>query len=155
MRILRCVESSLTTKNSIQSGSSTGSLRPVGGTWARRGRRRSALRTSKRSGRTCVRSASGSGWTNPADVMIGHQVMRTEWESLVDLLRCRATAEPDSDLFAFLPDGEDGAAVTFTRGELDLRARALAARLRDLGLDSGRALLLYLPGLDFIAAFFG
>jgi len=80
---------------------------------------------------------------------------QTEWASLVDLLVGRAAEEPDKDLFAFLADGEDGAAVTITRGELDRRARALAVRLRDLGCDGGRALLLYPPGLEFIAAFFG
>ena len=42
-----------------------------------------------------------------------------------------------------------------TRGELDRRARALAARLQARGLAGRRALLLYPPGLEFIAAFFG
>ena len=46
--------------------------------------------------------------------------------------------------------------MTLTRGELDRRARALAVRLQDLGLDRrSRALLLYPPGLEFITAFFG
>ncbi len=81
--------------------------------------------------------------------------MRTDWASLVDLLRCRALERPDADLFAFLPDGEDAAAVACTRGELDRSARALAVRLRELRLEGQRALLLYPPGLDFIAAFFG
>ncbi len=75
--------------------------------------------------------------------------------SLVDLLRRRAAQGADSALFSFLPDGDDGAEVILTPGELDLRARALATRLQDLGLAGGRALLLYPPGLDFIAAFFG
>ena len=88
--------------------------------------------------------------------MIEPHLNRTEWASLVDLLRSRATALPDAALFAFLPDGEDGTpAATITRGELDRRARALAVRMRDIGLDGARALLLYPPGLDFIAAFFG
>src|SRR5262249_51876091 len=83
-------------------------------------------------------------------IMSGPMASRTEMASLVDLLCCRAAAEPDAALFAFLPDGEDGAAVTFTRGDLDRRARAIAVRLLDLGLENGRALLLYPPGLDFI-----
>jgi amino acid adenylation domain-containing protein len=87
--------------------------------------------------------------------MIESQVTRTECASLVELLRCQVAGGEDSALFAFLPDGEDGAPVTLTRGQLDRRARALAARLQDLGLPGGRALLLYPPGLDFIAAFFG
>ncbi|HZN06889.1 MAG TPA: amino acid adenylation domain-containing protein, partial [Pyrinomonadaceae bacterium] len=42
-----------------------------------------------------------------------------------------------------------------TYGELDLRARAVAACLQDRNLRNERALLLYPPGLDFIVAFFG
>ena len=89
--------------------------------------------------------------------MICRQDKRTEWVSLVDLLRRRAEEEPDADLFAFHPDGEDTAGVTLTRGELDRQACAIAARLQDLEPEPGgaRALLLYPPGLEFIAAFFG
>ncbi len=79
----------------------------------------------------------------------------TEWTSFVELLGLRAREEPDKRLFAFLPDGEDGGAITFTRGELDRRARALAARLQAIGLAGQRALLLYPPGLGFIEALCG
>jgi len=89
------------------------------------------------------------------DPVVRPHLISTKLASLVDLLRRRAAEEPDSALFAFLPDGEDGVAVTLTRGELDRRARAVAAQLQDLGLGGGRALLLYPPGLEFIAAFFG
>ncbi len=75
--------------------------------------------------------------------------------SLVELLRRRADRQPDSDLFHFLPDREDGTEATLTPGELDRHARALATRLQDLGLTGGRALLFYPPGLEFIEAFFG
>jgi amino acid adenylation domain-containing protein len=78
-----------------------------------------------------------------------------EWDSLVELLRHRAEEDRDAELFGFLPDGDDGAAVTMTRGKLDSRARALAVRLQHAGAAGGRALLLYPPGLEFIAAFFG
>jgi acyl-CoA synthetase (AMP-forming)/AMP-acid ligase II len=44
---------------------------------------------------------------------------------------------------------------TAPRPDLDRKARALAVQLRELGLKGGRALLLYPPGLEFIAAFFG
>ncbi len=87
--------------------------------------------------------------------MIRPHVTQPEWASLVDLLRWRAAENADAPLFAFLPDGEDAAGMTITRGELDRRARAVAAQMQDLGLSGGRALLLYPPGLDFIAAFFG
>ena len=66
-----------------------------------------------------------------------------------------AREEPDKCLFAFLPDGEDGGAITLTCAELDRRARALAARLQGLGLAGQRALLLYPPGLGFVEAFCG
>jgi acyl-CoA synthetase (AMP-forming)/AMP-acid ligase II len=79
----------------------------------------------------------------------------TDSATLVELLRRRADREPDSALFRFLPDGEDGAELFLTPGALDLRARALATRLQDRGLTGGRALLVYPPGLEFIAAFFG
>jgi acyl-CoA synthetase (AMP-forming)/AMP-acid ligase II len=44
---------------------------------------------------------------------------------------------------------------TLTYGELDRNARAIAAALRSRGLAGEQALLLYPPGLDYIAAFFG
>ena len=79
----------------------------------------------------------------------------TEADSLVDLLRRRASEDPTAELFSFLPDGEAASAIVLSRGELDRRARALASRLHDRGLAGERALLLYPPGLEFIAAFFG
>ena len=42
-----------------------------------------------------------------------------------------------------------------TWGELDRRAQQVAAALRRASSPGDRALLLYPPGLDFIAAFFG
>ncbi len=89
--------------------------------------------------------------------MTCHDMKCSEWVSLVDLLRRRAQEEPEANLFAFLPDGEDKAGATLTRGELDRQACAIAARLQALDLDScgARALLLYPPGLEFITAFFG
>ena len=42
-----------------------------------------------------------------------------------------------------------------TWGELDRRARAIAAALTEAGAAGERALLLYPPGLDYLAAFFG
>ncbi|TCP59139.1 amino acid adenylation domain-containing protein [Tumebacillus sp. BK434] len=75
-------------------------------------------------------------------------------KSLVDLLRRWTEQQPDHIAYLFLRDGEieDG---RLTYGELDRKARALAAQLQKLGMQGERALLLYQPGLDFIAAFFG
>src|SRR5438046_5327494 len=90
----------------------------------------------------------------PVDSMVRAHETHSELISLVDLLRRRALEEPDRTVFAFLPDGDDGAAATLTRGELDRRARAIAARLQDRGLAEARALLLYPPGLEFIVTVF-
>ena len=49
-----------------------------------------------------------------------------EADSLVALLRRRASEDPTAELFSFLPDGEAAGAIVLTRGELDRRARALA-----------------------------
>ncbi|MET0395204.1 MAG: AMP-binding protein, partial [Longimicrobiaceae bacterium] len=74
--------------------------------------------------------------------------------SLVELLRLRADADPDRVAYTFLLNGEvEEGHVTY--GELDLRARAVAARLQALGARGERALLLYPPGLEYIAALFG
>jgi amino acid adenylation domain-containing protein len=56
--------------------------------------------------------------------------------------------------FTFLVDGE-GAEQSLSYGGLDLRARAVAARLQELGLAGERLLLLFPPGLDYVAAFLG
>ncbi len=74
--------------------------------------------------------------------------------TLVGLLRSRASERPEREAFVFLTDGErEGARLTFA--ELDRRARAIAVVLRESLAPGERALLLYPPGLEFIAAFFG
>jgi acyl-CoA synthetase (AMP-forming)/AMP-acid ligase II len=76
------------------------------------------------------------------------------YASLVDLLRARALCQSDRMAGTFLVDGERGE-ISLTYAGLDERARAIAARLQELELQGQRALLLYPPGLDYIAAFFG
>ncbi len=74
--------------------------------------------------------------------------------TLAGLLRARAAERPERTAFTFLADGEvEGARLTY--GELDRRAQAVAHTLRESLQPGDRALLLYPPGLDFIAAFFG
>src|SRR5262245_27138484 len=75
--------------------------------------------------------------------------------TLVDLLRLRAEEKCDTPAYTFLMDGErEGPRLTY--GEIDIRARTIAATLQAAGLKLGdRALLLYPPCLDFIPAFFG
>jgi acyl-CoA synthetase (AMP-forming)/AMP-acid ligase II len=57
-------------------------------------------------------------------------------------------------VYTFLADGE-GEDAFLTYGELDQRARSLAAMLQGISVPGDRALLLYPPGLDFIIAFMG
>jgi len=75
--------------------------------------------------------------------------------TLVDVLRRRAADQPEKIAYTFLVDGEhEGSWITYR--DLDSSARAIAATLHARGLGPGdRALLLYAPGLEFIAAFFG
>ncbi|HEV7785623.1 MAG TPA: fatty acyl-AMP ligase, partial [Thermoanaerobaculia bacterium] len=70
------------------------------------------------------------------------------------MLRARAEERPNQAAFTFLTDGETEAG-RLTYAELDFRARAVAAALREAVPPGERALLLYPPGLDFIVAFFG
>ena len=77
-----------------------------------------------------------------------------KFSTLVDLLRYRALHQPGQLAFTFLQDGET-ASISLTYQELDRQARAIAAELQSLGVSGERALLLYPPGLEFIAAFFG
>jgi len=74
--------------------------------------------------------------------------------TLVEVLRRRALAGPDRRAYTFLLDGESRE-VHLTYGELDRQARTIAARLQDLDAAGERVLLLYPPGLQYAAAFFG
>ncbi|HEX4959209.1 MAG TPA: amino acid adenylation domain-containing protein, partial [Thermoanaerobaculia bacterium] len=70
------------------------------------------------------------------------------------MLRARAEERAGQVAFTFLADGE-GEAARLTYEGLDAQARAVATVLRETVRPGERALLLYPPGLDFIAAFFG
>lgn len=74
--------------------------------------------------------------------------------SIVELLRWRAERQADQVLYTYLVDGKREE-VSLTFGELDLRARAIAAWLQRAGVAGERVLLLFPPGLEYIAAFFG
>ncbi|HEU4509394.1 MAG TPA: condensation domain-containing protein, partial [Pyrinomonadaceae bacterium] len=80
--------------------------------------------------------------------------MKFEYKTLVELLRARAESQPDRNAYTFLLDGEtDELSVTYR--ELDQRARAIAVHLQRAGAEGQPVLLLYPPGLEYIAAFFG
>jgi acyl-CoA synthetase (AMP-forming)/AMP-acid ligase II len=74
--------------------------------------------------------------------------------SLVEILRHRADQQPQDIAYIFLPD-RDGERMQITYGDLFARAHSLARRLEARGSRGDRAILLFSPGLDFIAAFFG
>ncbi len=78
----------------------------------------------------------------------------SEAQTLVELLRLRASEEAGRDAYTFLADGEREE-VTLTYGELDRRARRIGAWLQANVGAGERVLLLYPPGLAFIEAFFG
>jgi len=78
----------------------------------------------------------------------------SEASTLLDLARVRAREKPSQRAYSFLVDGETEE-LTLTYSELDLRARAIAALLQSKGLQGGRVLLLFPPGLEYIEAFFG
>ncbi len=78
---------------------------------------------------------------------------RTEFSSLVDVLRHRAAEQPNDPAYVFLPDrGAERPSLSFA--ELYARARAVAVSLAERGQKGDRAVLLFSPGLDFIVAFF-
>jgi acyl-CoA synthetase (AMP-forming)/AMP-acid ligase II len=72
--------------------------------------------------------------------------------SFVDVLRARCEGEPARTAFVF--EGDDGTA-RLTYAELDERARSVAAAVEVIGGSGERVLLLYPPGLDYVAALFG
>ncbi len=74
--------------------------------------------------------------------------------NLVELLRGRAAEQPERNIYTFLADST-GAEMDLSFGELDRRARAVAAWLQEAGATDGRVLLLFPVGLDYITAFFG
>ncbi len=76
--------------------------------------------------------------------------------TLVDVLCDRTETHGASLLYRFLLNGEvDGPSLELTYRALDLRARAVAAKLTEAHGHGQRALMLYPAGLDFMVGFFG
>lgn len=75
-------------------------------------------------------------------------------ETLVALLRYRANHQPEQVAYTFLVDGENEK-IHWSYADLDQRADAIATHLQSRTEPGARILLLYPPGLDYIAAFFG
>jgi amino acid adenylation domain-containing protein len=80
--------------------------------------------------------------------------MLNQRATLIDLLRDRAAAEPERDGFLWIADDEH-AVRKLSYSSLDRRARAVAAWLQQNVVAADRVVLLFDPGLDFLAGFFG
>ncbi|GAC49379.1 fatty acyl-AMP ligase [Gordonia aichiensis] len=76
-------------------------------------------------------------------------------DTLLELLRQRAERYEDKVAFAFSYEGDGVRSSEMTFGDLDTRARAIAAELQRQGARGERVLVLCRPGLDHIAGFFG
>ncbi len=74
--------------------------------------------------------------------------------TIVKLLQQHATQLPNQRAYTFLADGETDA-VHLTYQELDQQAQTIGYRLQQQGATGEPVLLLYPPGLEFIAALFG
>ena len=74
--------------------------------------------------------------------------------TFLDVLESRAAGHPDDGAYTFLPDGE-GQEQSANYRQVERRAKAIAAALQSLGAEGGRALLLYPPGLEYVAAVLG
>ena len=80
--------------------------------------------------------------------------MTLQPRTLVQLLRLRALSQPEQLAYTFLADGE-AEEHRLNYAELDREARAIGAWLQSFMSPGERALLIYPPGLEYIAAFFG
>ncbi|HSK81412.1 MAG TPA: fatty acyl-AMP ligase, partial [Thermoanaerobaculia bacterium] len=73
-----------------------------------------------------------------------------------EILENRAAEQGERPAYVFLSYGETGVAEErLTYAELDARARAIGASLQEAGAGGERVALLFPPGADFVASFFG
>jgi acyl-CoA synthetase (AMP-forming)/AMP-acid ligase II len=75
-------------------------------------------------------------------------------DTVLESLLYRAESQADLKAYTFLKDGE-AETGHLTYGQLAQQAQAIAAQLQSLGAAGQTAILLYPPGLEFIAAFLG
>ncbi|MGZ2745006.1 hybrid fatty acyl-AMP ligase/type I polyketide synthase [Burkholderia stagnalis] len=78
----------------------------------------------------------------------------TKFRTVTEILQFRGKVEPEKTAFIFLDNGESEQA-RLTYGDLDQRARGIAARLQRIAQPGDRVLLVYPPGLEFICAWVG
>lgn len=76
--------------------------------------------------------------------------------TISEILERRATEQGERPAYVFLSYGEEGVAEErLTYAELDARARSIGASLSEAGAGGERVVLLFPPGPDFVASFFG
>src|SRR5262245_10480891 len=80
-------------------------------------------------------------------------MLRREPRSLTEILRWRGQHQADREAYGEWGDFDVAAWMTY--GDLDRKARAIAAALQRQNAAGERALLLYPPGFEYVAAFFG
>ena len=91
---------------------------------------------------------------DPAESLCGFAPAGTEAATIGDVLRWRARHQPERVSHVFLANGDtDQCRITYH--DLDVLARSIGARLRETHTPGDRVLLLYPPGVEFVAAFFG
>ena len=78
---------------------------------------------------------------------------RRDAVSLTEILRWRGEQQADREAYGEWGDFDVAAWMTY--GELDRKARAIGGALQRASAAGERALLLYPPGFEYIAAFFG
>lgn len=76
------------------------------------------------------------------------------FETLVDLLRQRAQDQPYQETYEFLTEGDE-VASRLSNQDLSRQAQVIGAQLQAHQAYGERVLLLFPPGLSYIAAFFG
>lgn len=76
-------------------------------------------------------------------------------ESFVEILSSRAEVRPERVIHRFLAADGENEETALRFGDLDTRARALAARLAEAGAEGERVLILVPPGASNVVAFFG
>src|SRR5262245_6311109 len=74
--------------------------------------------------------------------------------TIPDILQLRAQHSPLREAYPFLFDGE-AKQVRMTYADLDCQARRIAALLQSRTAVGERVLLLYQPGLEYVAAIYG
>ena len=88
--------------------------------------------------------------------MIKPLVSSNSYETFSQILRVRSEIQPDKIGVSFLTyDKEQTSTLQWSYRKLDRKAQVIAAQLQKTSSPGDRALLLYPPGLDFIAGFFG